>query len=430
VLARTTPGSLIDALPQQAPEDPEDFAQVLEDFEREIVPRNTQWNHPRFMGYFAISGAPEGIIAELLCAALNSNGMLWKASPAATELEQISLDWLRQWLGLEEPWFGQILDTASTSTFHAIVAARIRAGFASANQGLTLYASEFAHSSVIKAGIAAGLSRENIRLIATDENYRLRPDALEASIAADRAAGKNPFCIVATVGTTSMASIDPVPAIAEIAQREGLWLHIDGAYGAAAAIHENYRWILAGVAQADSLVVNPHKWLLTPIDLSVLYVKQGQWLRDAFSLTPPYLLTRENSRAVNFSEYGLPLGRRFRSLKIWFVMRSYGRKALAAIIHHHIEMAKRLAREIAAHPDFEVTAPVEFSLVVFRHQQGDEKTKAILEEVNASGQVLLSPDTQRGRQVIRLAIGNFQTEWEDVAAAWQAIQDAARQVTP
>ncbi len=425
VLSNAKPGSLVDALPPSAPELPEDFAQILEDFEREIVPRNTHWNHPRFMGYFAISGAPPGILAELLCAALNSNGMLWKASPAATELEQVTLDWLRQWLGLAEGFFGQILDTASTSTFHAVVAARVRKGHTCSDASLTLYASKLAHSSVPKSAYAAGIARDNVRLIDCDEQFRLRPELLAAAIEADLAAGKTPFCVVATVGTTSVASIDPVPAIAEIAQRHGLWLHIDGAYGAAAAIHEDYRWMLDGVAAADSLVVNPHKWLLTPIDISVLYVRNAAWLRDAFSLVPEYLRTQQDPRALNYNEYGLPLGRRFRSLKLWFTMRAYGRQGLAQIIDGHIAMAKRLAALVDAHPDFELVAPVHFSLVVFRHRGGDALNQRILDLANASGEVLLSPDVQRGQQVIRLAIGNYQTQWSDVEAAWHAVLDAA-----
>lgn len=426
VLPKTEPGSLLDLLPAQGPEEAENFADILADFEEQIVPRNTQWNHPRFMGYFAISGAPPGILAELLCAALNSNGMLWKSSPAATELEQVTLAWLRDWMGLPPGWFGQILDTASVSTFHAIVAARVRKGHKCADETLTFYASEFAHSSVPKAAYSAGIARENVRLIPADEQFRMQADQLEQAIVADLAAGKAPFCVVATVGTTSVASIDPVPAIAEIARKYGLWLHIDAAYGGSAAVHERYRWILDGVAAADSLVVNPHKWLLTPVDLSVLYCRDKEWLREAFSLAPEYLRTKQDPRALNFHEYGLPLGRRFRSLKLWFTMRAYGRRGIAAMIEDHIENAKKLRDLILADGNWEIVAPVDFSLVVFRHRAGDEKTKAVLERVNDSGQALISPDVLRGKQAIRLAIGNWQTEWQDVLAAWEAIQEAAR----
>lgn len=426
VLPKTEPGSLLDLLPPQGPEEAENFADILADFEEQIVPRNTQWNHPRFMGYFAISGAPPGILAELLCAALNSNGMLWKSSPAATELEQVTLAWLRDWMGLPSDWFGQILDTASVSTFHAIVAARVRKGHKCSDETLTFYASEFAHSSVPKAAYSAGIARENVRLIPADEQFRMRADQLEQAIVADLAAGKAPFCVVATVGTTSVASIDPVPAIAEIARKYGLWLHIDAAYGGSAAVHERYRWILDGVAAADSLVVNPHKWLLTPVDLSVLYCRDKEWLREAFSLAPEYLRTKQDPRALNFHEYGLPLGRRFRSLKLWFTMRAYGRRGIAAMIEDHIENAKKLRDLILADGNWEIVAPVDFSLVVFRHRAGDEKTKEVLERVNDSGQALISPDVLRGKQAIRLAIGNWQTEWQDVLAAWEAIQEAAR----
>jgi aromatic-L-amino-acid decarboxylase len=428
VLPQVEPGSLVDLLPKQGPEEAEDFATVMEDFEREIFPRNTQWNHPRFMGYFAISGAPPGIIAELLCAALNSNGMLWKSSPASTELEQVTLDWLRQWMALPEGWFGQILDTASTSTFHAVVAARVRKGHKCADESLTLYASEFAHSSVPKAAYAAGIAKENVRFIGTDEAFRMRPELLEQAIEEDLRNGKVPFCVVATVGTTSVASIDPVAEVGEIARRHGLWLHVDGAYGASAAIDAKYQWTLDGVAEADSLVVNPHKWLLTPVDISVLYCREAEWMRQAFSLVPEYLRTAQDPRALNYNEYGLPLGRRFRALKLWFTMRAYGRQGLAAVIDNHIQWAKRLRGLIEANGNWEIVAPVEFSLVVFRHKAGDAKTKAILDRVNESGTALVSPDVLRGRQAIRLAIGNWQTTWADVEAAWEATQEAEREL--
>lgn len=425
VLPKVEPGSLIDALPKQGPEEAENFVDILADFEEQIVPRNTQWNHPRFMGYFAISGAPPGIIAELLCAALNSNGMLWKSSPAATELEQVTLGWLRDWMGLPASWFGQILDTASVSTFHAIVAARVRKGHKCADETLTFYASEFAHSSVPKAAYSAGIARENVRLIPADAEFRMKAELLEKAIVEDIAAGKAPFCVVATVGTTSVASIDPVREVAAIARKYGLWLHIDGAYGASAAVHEDYRWILDGVEEADSLVVNPHKWLLTPVDLSVLYCREAEWLREAFSLAPEYLRTKQDPRALNFHEYGLPLGRRFRSLKLWFTMRAYGRQGIAKMIDEHIQNAKRLRDLILADGNWEIVAPVDFSLVVFRHKHGDAKTKAVLEQVNDSGRALISPDVLRGKQAIRLAIGNWQTRWEDVEAAWAAVREAA-----
>ncbi len=426
VLPDVEPGSLIDALPKAGPEVGEDFAQILEDFEREIVPRSTHWNHPRFMGYFANSSPGEGILAEMLAAALNPNAMLWKSSPAATELEEVTLDWLRQWMGLSDFWFGQILDTASTSTFHAIVAARVRKGVASGP--LTLYASKHAHSSIEKGALAAGVARENVRLIDVDDEFRMRVDLLEMAIAEDLSAGKVPFCVIPTVGTTSVASIDPVRGVLAVGKRYGMWVHVDCAYGGSTAVDPRYQALLDGVDEADSLVVNPHKWLFVPMDLSVLYCRNKEWLRDAFSLVPEYLRTAGDDRALNYHEYGLPLGRRFRSLKLWFTMRSFGRLKLAAMIHEQIEAAKALAATIAAHPDYEVCAPVHFSLVVFRHRAGDEFNQRLLEAVNASGEVLLSPNVLRGQKVIRLAIGNIQTNRGDLVAVWALLQEKAAEL--
>lgn len=420
VLPDVRPGSLVDALPKSGPEQGEDFAQILEDFERQIVPRSTHWNHPRFMGYFANSSPGEAILAEMLAATLNPNGMLWKSSPAATELEQVTLDWLRQWMGLSDFWFGQILDTASTSTFHAIVAARVRKGVAG-----TLYASKHAHSSIEKGALAAGVARENVRLIDVDADFRMRVDLLEAAIESDIAAGLTPFCVIPTVGTTSVASIDPVREVIAIARRHEMWVHVDCAYGGSTAIDPRYQPLLDGVDEADSLVVNPHKWLFVPMDLSVLYCRNKEWLRDAFSLVPEYLRTAGDERALNYHEYGLPLGRRFRSLKLWFIMRAFGREKLAAMIHAQIEAAQDLAARIAAHPDFEVCAPVHFSLIVFRHRGGDAVNERLLEAVNASGEVLLSPNVLAGRKVIRLAIGNIQTNREDLELAWRLVQEYA-----
>ena len=426
VLPDVEPGSLVDTLPKAGPEQGEDFTQILEDFEREIVPRSTHWNHPRFMGYFANSSPGEGIIAEMLAAALNPNGMLWKSSPAATELEEVTLDWLRQWMGLSDFWFGQILDTASTSTFHAIVAARVRKGAASGP--LTLYASKHAHSSIEKGALAAGVARENVRLIDVDDEFRMRVDLLEAAIAEDLAAGKVPFCVIPTVGTTSVASIDPVREVLAVGRRHGMWVHVDCAYGGSTAVDPRYQPLLDGVDEADSLVVNPHKWLFVPMDLSVLYCRNKEWLRDAFSLVPEYLRTAGDDRALNYHEYGLPLGRRFRSLKLWFTMRSFGRVKLAAMIHEQIEAAKGLADKIAAHPDYEICAPVHFSLVVFRHRGGDEFNQRLLDAVNSSGEVLLSPNVLRGQKVIRLAIGNIQTNRVDLAAVWALLQEKAAEL--
>jgi aromatic-L-amino-acid decarboxylase len=308
---------------------------------------------------------------------------------------------------------------------HAIVAARVRKGHASSDPRLTLYASRHAHSSIEKGAIAAGIARENVRLIEVDAQYRMRVDLLEEAIAADVAAGKAPFCVIPTIGTTSVASIDPVPEVIAVARRHGMWVHVDCAYGGSTAIDPRYRGLFAGLDEADSFVVNPHKWLFVPMDLSVLYCCNKEWLRDAFSLVPEYLRTAGDERALNYHEYGVPLGRRFRSLKLWFVMRAFGREKLAELIHQQIEAAKGLAARIEAHPDYELSAPVEFSLVVFRHKGGDAVNDRLLELVNASGEVLLSPNVLGGKKVIRLAIGNIQTTQADLDAVWALIEEKA-----
>ena len=319
VLPRIEPGQLADALPASGPDLGEPMDRLLEDFRRLVVPAITHWNHPGFMAYFANTAPGPGIIAELLAAALNANAMLWKTSPAATELEQVVLDWLRQWMGLPDGVFGIIYDTASTSSMHAIAAAREMADpearTLGASRGLTLYCSEEAHSSIEKGAIAIGVGQQYVRKIPVDEEFRMRPAALEAAVEADIAAGLRPFCVVATVGTTSTTSIDPVPAIADIAARHRLWLHVDAAYAGSAAIVPEFRHILNGAERADSLVVNPHKWFFTPFDLSAFYTRRPDILRRAFSLVPEYLRTAQDGRAVNYMDYGVPLGRRFRALK-------------------------------------------------------------------------------------------------------------------
>jgi len=339
VLPKIKPGELTDALPLAGPDRAEPMDAILKDFEDRIVPASTHWNHPGFMGFFATSGTGPGILGEMLAAALNANGMVWKSSPAVTELEQVTLAWLRQWLGLPGPLFGEIFDTASVSTMHAIAAARefadpeVRTGGGS--RDLILYTSEQAHSSVEKGAVAIGIGQRNVRKIPVDPQFQMRPEALAEAIERDRAAGLRPFCVVPTVGTTSTTSIDPVPAIAGIAERFGLWMHVDAAYGGAAALAPEFRHVLAGAERADSLVVKTHKWMGTPVDLSVLYTRRPEILKRAFSLVPEYLRTAEDPRALNLMDYGVPLGRRFRALKLWFVMRYYGREGLAARIRDH-----------------------------------------------------------------------------------------------
>jgi len=430
VLPDMKPGDLMDRLPAHAPDRGEPMDTILEDFERSIVPALTHWNHPRFYAYFAVSASQPGILAEMLAAALNVNGMLWKSCPALTELEQVTLGWLRQWMGLPAEFFGIIYDTASISTMHAIAAAREMTDPQSRTRGnapgLVMYTSEQAHSSVEKAGITLGIGQDNIRKIPVDDAFRMRVDVLRETVAEDQRAGKRPFCIIPTVGTTSTSSIDPVDAVADVAEECGAWLHIDAAYGGAAAVVPELQSILDGAQRAHSLVVNPHKWLFTPVDLSAFYTRKPDILRRAFSLVPEYLRTREDPRAVNYMDYGVQLGRRFRALKLWFIMRHYGREGIAELIRTHIDYAQRLAGLIREHPDFQIAAPTPFSLICFRYRGSDDDNRALLEAVNASGKAFLSHTVLNGRFVLRLAIGNIATQWEDLEETWNLVRQKAK----
>ncbi len=428
VFPSVKPGDLMDALPSTGPDVGEPMDKILADFERLIVPAMTHWNHPGFLAYFAISASPEGILGELLSAALNSNGMLWKTAPAITELEQVTLRWLRQWSCLPEDWFGLLYDTASVGSMHAIAAARQAADPESrtrgAKPGLVVYASEQAHSSIEKGAIAVGIGQENFRKVPVDSEFRMRPDALRGLIEHDIMDGLRPCCVTATVGTTSTTSVDPVPAIADICERHRLWLHVDAAYAGSAALAPEFHWAFAGCDRADSFVTNPHKWLMTPVDCSVFYTRRPDILREAFSLIPEYLRTADAPRAVNLMDYGVPLGRRFRALKLWFVMRSFGREGLANVIRSHVKMAQELAREIDADPRFERVAPVPFSVVNFRYKGTDDENRAILEKVNATGEVFLSGTVLNGRFTLHLAVGNRATKPEHLAKAWELIRSS------
>src|SRR5512134_1227979 len=362
VLARTPPGAVTRELPAAPPRAGEEMASIARDFERTILPGITHWNHPSFFAYFAITGSAPGILGELLSAALNVNGMLWKTSPAATELEVVVMDWLRQMLGLPSGLFGIIMDTASVASLCAIAAAReavaehpFREEGMAGGPRLRLYTSEQAHSSIEKAALTLGLGRRGLRKIPVDREFRMDAEALRTAVAEDRAAGWRPFCVVATVGTTSTTSVDPVPAIADLCEAEGMWLHVDGAYGGVAAVAPEFRWALAGCERADSLVVNPHKWLFTPIDCSAFFCKKPAVLRRAFSLVPEYLRTPEAAQDAvqDFMDYGIQLGRRFRALKLWFVIRYFGWDGLAARIREHIRLGQELARWVDTDPDFE-----------------------------------------------------------------------------
>lgn len=429
VLPRVQPGDVKKALPTSAPETSEDIEAILRDFRNIVVPANTHWNHPRFHGYFSVSASGPGILAEALIAALNVNHMVWKSSPAASELELVTLDWLRQWMQLPPGFFGAIFDTASISTMHALIAARDFVDPDSRTRGctgnLTVYTSEQAHSSVEKGAMAIGLGQDNVRRIAVDTEFRMCPEALRAALKSDVDAGKKPCCVVPTTGTTSTTSIDPVREVVDIANEFGAWIHVDSAYGGPAAILPECRHILDGVERAHSIVVNPHKWLFTPIDCSVLYTNRPDVLRRALSLTPEYLRTGQDDLVVNQMDYGVPLGRRFRSLKLWFVMRYFGLEGVRAILRNHIAWARELARQIAEHKNFEIAAPIPFSLVCFRYKGSDDQNRELMDRVNASGVAFLSHTVLHGRFVIRLAIGNVRTTRDDIQCVWDCIQAEA-----
>ncbi len=431
VLATTQPGELFDALPAQAPNEGESFQAILRDFDQLVMPAVTQWNHPRFFAYFACTGSTPAILGEMLAAALNTNGLHWKTSPAVAELEQRTLDWLRQWLGLPQDWFGIVYDTASTSSMHAVVCAREMVAPEARTEGsrgeLVLYTSDQSHMSIEKGAIAVGIGQNNIRKVPSDSQFRMDTRALASLIEQDKAAGKRPFCVVATVGTTSSTSVDPVAEIADIAEKHGMWLHVDAAYAGAAAILPEHKDILSGIERAHSLVFNAHKWLLTPIDLSAFFTRRPDILRRAFSLTPDYLKTQADPRAHNLMDYGVPLGHRFRALKLWFVLRYFGRDRIQAMLRQHIQWAHDFARLIETDPQrrFEVVAPVPFSVVCFRYRGSDDQNREIMDRVNESGRVFISGTVLNGQQVIRLAIGNLGTIWEDVEEAWELLKKAA-----
>jgi aromatic-L-amino-acid/L-tryptophan decarboxylase len=402
VLARVAPGELSARLPATPPETAEPFADVLRDLDELVVPALTNWQHPRFFAYFAVTASEPGILAELLAATLNQVAIVWRASPASTELELRTVDWVRQLLGLPDGWHGHIEDTASTSTLAALIAAREATG------RNVVVCSEHAHSSVEKDARMLGME---LRQVPADGELRMRSDGLDL---ADVAA------VVATVGTTSFASVDPVRALAERCRAAGTWLHVDAAYAGSSWICEEERWSQDGVELADSLVINPHKWLLTPMDCSLLWTARPEDFRRAFSLVPEYLRTPEDAYAL--SDYGPALGRRFRSLKLWAVLRCYGREGLQRIVREHVRLADLFTGWVDADPDWELVAPQRFSLVVFRLRGTDEENAALLERVNRSGEIFISHTRLDGRYVLRLAIGNARTTEADVRRAWEVLQ--------
>ena len=441
VLSRVSPGDIAHALPSEAPLRGEPFDRIFEDFERVILPGITHWNHPGFFAYFAITGSAPGILAEFLSAALNVQAMLWRTSPAATELEEVTLAWLRRLVHLPDTFEGVIYDTASISTLHALAAARERAIPSVRSQGLhaagrfRIYCSDQTHSSIDKAVILLGFGQDALRKIPSDAEFRMRVDALADAIAEDRANGWTPLAVVATVGTTSSTSRDPVAEVASVCEREDVWLHVDAAYAGVAAMVPGYEQILDGAGRADSIVLNPHKWLFTPFDLSVLYTRHMDVVRAAFSLTPEYLKTAEAAVARNLMDTGIQLGRRFRALKLWMVLRHFGADGLRARLAEHMRLARLFGEWVDSAPDFERMAPIPFSVVCFRAAPAelrgnesalDELNSRLVDEVNQSGQVFVSHTRLNSHFVIRLAIGNLHTTEQHVHYAWSLVCNLLR----
>jgi aromatic-L-amino-acid decarboxylase len=423
VVAEVNPGGLQYQLPTAGPIKGEPMEVILEDFERIILPMVTHWNHPRFHAYFSISSSAPGILGELLTAALDVNAMLWKSCPAATELEQTTVSWVLDWLHLPSTWFGMIVDSASNAVLQAIVAARQRAEPESRAVGpsgrLVAYLSEHTHSSVEKAAIAAGIGQSRVRHVPVDAEFRMRPDALRQAICSDVAGHLKPFFAVATVGTTSSTAVDPVAEIASICRAHDLWLHVDGAYGGSfGAVPECRHW-LDGAEHADSFVVNPHKMMMVPLDCSLFYTAHRSLLRSAFCLEAEYLKT--DADAVNFMDYGLALGRRFRALKLWFVMRYFGRDGLVALLRDTLRKAAWLGQQIKADTRFDLVAPGTLGLVCFRLREGDAATKELMRRINSSGESFVSHTVLAERFTIRVAIGNMRTTQEDVEELWGVI---------
>jgi aromatic-L-amino-acid/L-tryptophan decarboxylase len=439
VLSQIKPGDIRNALPAEPPVHAEPFSKVMQDFQKIILPGVTHWNHPGFFSYFAITGSAPGVLGEMLSAALNINGMLWRTCPAATELEELTLDWLRQMIGLPANLFGIIMDTASVGSLCAIAAARESLNLGIREQGmagrtdlprLRVYTSQQSHSSIEKGAIVLGFGQQGVRQIPVDESFRMRADALDSAIQEDLQNGWKPTCVVATVGTTSTASVDPVPEIAKVCKKYGVWLHVDAAYAGSAAILPEMNWIMKGCDQADSFLFNPHKWLFVPFDCTAFYTKHPKLLAQTFSLVPEYLRTPEEG-IHNFMDYGIQLGRRFRALKLWMVIRMFGVEGLQKAVRRHIQLAKEFADWIDASSHFERVAPVHFSLVCFRAQlpgyseeELNRLNQNLTESINRSGDAFLYHTKLNGKITLRLAIGNLQTEKQHVDRVRQLLEEA------
>lgn len=434
VLAQVEPGEIKVKIPKAPPEKGENFESILNDVNKIIIPGMTHWNHPNFMAYFNSTASAPAILGDFLSSAFNINGMIWKTSPASTELEEVVLDWFRQMLQLPKKFFGIIYDLASVSSMHAIAAAREQAKSNNPEfdiSKLKIYCSEHAHSSIEKGVITLGMPITAVVKIKTDDQFRMLTSELEEAINDDKRNNFQPFCIVATVGTTSMTSIDPIDRISQIARKYNLWLHVDAAHAGSAAIVPEIRPILSGIEDADSMVVNPHKWLFVPIDLSVLFTSKPETIKKAFSIVPEYLKTDEESKVINYMDFGIQLGRKFRSLKLWFLIRYFGVEGLQNIIREHIRLGELFADFIDRHPNFERLAPTPLSTICFRaipnknmnDEELNEFNKNLMNEINSSGKLFLSHTKINGKFTIRITIGGIRTEEKHILNAWELIQE-------
>ncbi|HHP7235997.1 MAG TPA: pyridoxal phosphate-dependent decarboxylase family protein [Desulfobacterales bacterium] len=436
VVSALKPGDVKHRLPDSPPERGEAMERIFDDFKSIVLPGMTHWQHPGWFAYFPANNSPPSVLAELLTAALGAQCMIWQTSPAAAELEEVVMDWLRQAVGLPEGMVGCIQDTASTATLCALLSARERAtDFESNRRGLqhplTVYASAETHSSIEKAVKIAGYGQQALRLIPTDADYAMRTEALEAAIAEDREVGLQPAAVVATIGTTSSTAIDPLEAIGAICRRHGIWLHVDAAFAGTAAVLPEMRWIFRGSELADSVVFNPHKWMLTNFDCSAYYVKDPAVLVRTFEIHPEYLKTGVDSEVRNFRDWGIQLGRRFRALKLWFVLRSYGLEGIRNMVREHLRLARCFREWVQADPNFEVLAPVPLSLVCFRRNDGRPEdalnavNEQLLTQVNRTGKVFLTHTMLDGRYTLRLVVGQRTTTERHVRTAWEIIREKA-----
>lgn len=436
-----TPGAIAELLDSANWESATPFDQVMTEFNDVVMPGIVNWGHPSFLGYFGSTSNTPALLGEIAAAALNVSAMTWKTSPAATEMETVVIGWIRQMIGLDPSFTGIVYDTASVSTLHALAAARescgddIRASGLAAGEGgsFRIYASDQAHSSIVKSAILLGIGEKNVVRVPTDENFSMDADLLEAAIDRDIANGLKPMAVVATIGTTSTASVDPIPRIADMCTVRGIWLHVDAAYGAAMAVMPEGRWVVAGTEKADSIVVNPHKWMFVPLDFSVLYTRRPEVLRSVFALTPEYLrgdATTEGT--IDYMDYGIQLGRRFRALKAWMTFRMFGRAGIESRIREHCRLAREFAGFVEADPSFVLAAPVVMAVVCFRcvrpdlnEIELDALNESIAESVNSTGKAYMTHTRLKGRTVLRIGIGNIATESRHVAEVWRIIHEVS-----